>query len=492
MKKRILAGALTLSLLAGGCGGVASAQEVAQAWEGEKVGTFEPETGTMAGNVRAEGTYVTGFHADGDRCDVTVTVEEDGFYDLRFTMRTDGNFKSNFVYLDGEKIGELESQGKSFHPCFLRNIYISAGTHTVGIGSYWGYVDWEKLTLLTAEPFDEGVFDVSAELINPNATPEARRLFSYMCDVYGKQILSGQYCDTGMNGWECRMIADKNGGKYPAILGMDLGYYSQTGVEHNAECRTVENAIGYAQKGGIVTLCWHWLAPEKYITGTWYSAFRPEEVRMNLTAMVNGQDEEGLELLKKDIGNIALELQRLQEAGVPVLWRPLHEASGGWFWWGAEGADTYKKLYILLYNMLTEEYGLNNLIWIWNGQDPEWYPGDEYVDIIGVDIYAGEHVYTSQISSFLECVACSQERKMVVLSENGTMIDPELSVRDRAMWGFFCVWGGEFVMHDNIRKTYSDQYTDVEMLTKVYNSDLVITRDELPDLATYPLREEAQ
>ena len=71
------------------------------------------------------------------------------------------------------------------------------------------------------------------------------------------------------------------------------------------------------------------------------------------------------------------------------------------------------------------------------------------------------------------------------------LIDPELSVRDRAMWGLFCTWGGEFVITDGLRKTYSEQYTDKEMLTKVYNSEYVVTRDELPDLKTYPIREDA-
>lgn len=182
----------------------------------------------------------------------------------------------------------------------------------------------------------------------------------------------------------------------------------------------------------------------------------------------------------------------MQEAGVPILWRPLHEASGGWFWWGAEGAETYKKLYIMLYDMLTNEYGLNNLIWLWNGQDGDWYPGDEYVDIVGIDIYAGERAYSSQSEAFLQNVAYGNAKKLVVLSENGTMIDPDLSVRDRAMWGFFCTWSGEFVMTDGLKKSYSEQYTDIEMLTKVYNSEYVITRDELPDLKNYPIREGAQ
>ena len=501
MKYRIIALALAALLLLTACSGPGNTgttdpaetpTETKEPWVAETIGSFEAEDGTMLGGVHVESGYVTGFENDGDGCTVTVTVPEDGFYDLEFLIKPVGGEKINYVSLDGEAIGEIGATDTArFQRAYVTRVYMSAGDHEVTVTKYWGYINWDKVTVLTSEPFDESIYNVSAKLSNENATDNAKRLMSYLCDSYGKYTISGQYCDTGMNGWENLMIYN-NCGKYPAILGLDMGYYSQTGVDHDVTISTTEQAIAYWEKGGIVTICWHWLAPEKYITGTWYSAFRPEETNINLTKIMNGGDEEGLQLLMQDIDNIAQELLKMQEAGVPILWRPLHEASGGWFWWGAEGAETYKQLYILLYETLTNDYGLNNLIWVWNGQDAAWYPGDEYVDIVGMDIYAGEHVYTSQANSFLQTHSFADSNKMVVLSENGTMIDPELSVRDRAMWGFFCVWSGEFVMNDNVRKTYSEQYTDVEMLKKVYNSEYVITRDELPDLANYPIRDDAQ
>ncbi|MBE6922195.1 MAG: beta-mannosidase [Ruminococcaceae bacterium] len=493
--KRLTALLLIAAFLLAGCTGQTTEtgpKEETQ-WAAETVGVYEAEAGSLHGQVKVENSgYVTGFEQDTDLCTITADIPEAGFYDLEFLIKAIGGYKENYVLVDGQRVGTISADGEKFQRSTIRRVFLDPGSHEITVAKYWGYIHWDKVTVLTSRPFDESVFQVSPRLVNENATDNAKRLFSYLCDSYGKYILSGQYCDTGANGWENLKIAENNGGKYPAILGLDVGYYSQTGVDHGVEIKTTEQAIAYWEKGGIVTLCWHWLAPERYITGTWYSAFRPEEVSMDLTAIMNGEDAEGLELLKKDIDNIAKQLLAMQEAGVPVLWRPLHEASGGWFWWGAEGAETYKKLYILLYDTLTNEYGLNNLIWVWNGQDGDWYPGDEYVDIVGMDIYAGERVYTSQIDRFMTNLGYSQSKKMVVLSENGTMIDPELSVRDRAMWGYFCTWSGEFVMNDGIRKTYSEQYTDVEMLTKVYNSEYVITRDELPDLHSYPIREEAQ
>lgn len=485
MYRRSVAAALALCL-------ALCPASAASSWQGETVGVYEAENGSFHGNLRVEKKgSVSGFQQDGDACDVTITIDETGFYDLEFMLKSQGGYKENYVSVDGQRLGTISADGTKYVRDTIRRVFLEAGEHTVSVSKYWGYINWDKVRVLTSEPFDESIFQVSAKLVNENASDNAKRLFSYLCDQYGKTILSGQYCDTGMSGWENLQLSQNNGGKYPAILGLDMGYYSQTGVDHQVSIKTTEQAIACWERGGIVTICWHWLAPEKYITGTWYSAFRPEEVKMNLTAMMNGEDEEGLALLRKDIHNIAQELLKMQEARVPILWRPLHEASGGWFWWGAEGPDTYIKLYKYLYHTLTEEYGLNNLIWVWNGQSPDWYPGDEYVDIVGVDIYAGEHEYSSQIDAFLTTHASAPTNKMVVLSENGTMIDPELSLRDRAMWGYFCTWSGEFVMSDGLRKKYSEQYTELDMLRKVYGSDLVITRDELPNLKTYPIREDA-
>lgn len=491
MRKNWIAAALAAAMLASSLP-VASAVGEAEGWQQKTVGIYEAEAGDFSGKVHAEKKgYVTGFEQDGDICRVCIQIEETGFYDLEFLQKSLGGYKENYVLVDGQRIGTISVDGNKFARSTIRRVYLETGEHTVGVEKYWGYIQWDKLYVLTSEPFDESIFRVSAKLVNPNATDNAKRLFSYLCDQYGSYMISGQYCDTGMNGWEILKMSEITG-KYPAILGLDMGYYSQNGIDHNASTKTTQQAITCWEKGGIVTLCWHWLAPEKYIKDVWYSGFRTTSVKMNLTAMMNGKDPEGLALLMQDIDNIAQQLLLMQEAGVPILWRPLHEASGGWFWWGAEGADTYKKLYVLLYETLTEKYGLNNLIWVWNGQSSDWYPGDEYVDIIGMDVYAGEHEYSSQMDFFLQTLHSSDSNKMVVLSENGTMIDPELAVRDRAMWGFFCTWSGEFVLENSIKKKYSEQYTEIEMLKKVYGSEYVITRDELPDLCSYPIREDAQ
>ena len=84
---------------------------------------------------------------------------------------------------------------------------------------------------------------------------------------------------------------------------------------------------------------------------------------------------------------------KLKAAGVPILWRPLHEAGGKWFWWGAKGADACKKLYDIMRDRLINHHKLDNLIWVWSTPESDWYPGNEKVDIIGYDNYPGAHNY---------------------------------------------------------------------------------------------------
>ena len=452
------------------------------------VGTYEAEEAQLAGNVKAnaEGGYVAGFEDDGDSCSFAVDISAEGFYDLNFVSAAEGGYKENYVTVDNESIGTIAAESADFSDAVIARVYLTQGAHNIAVSKYWGWIKLDKLVVQTAVPIDESIYQVSADLINQNATEEAKRLMHYLVDIYGKNILSGQYCDQGQFGKEMTVI-NKATGKFPAVLGLDFIEYTPSRVANGSVGKATDYAIKFWENGGIVTFCWHWNAPEKYLTAEWYKGFNTEATNIDLTKIMNGEDKEGYDLLMKDIDAIAQQLLILQEAKVPVLWRPLHEAAGGWFWWGASGPDAYKKLYILLYDKLTNDYGLNNLIWLWNGQDKDWYPGDAYVDIIGEDIYPGEKVYGSQINKYLDAVNYTTNKKMTVLSENGCVPDPDLLVRDGAMWGFFCTWGGEFVAKDSSIYALSEQYTEAFMLKKAYDSELVITLDELPDLKNYPL-----
>lgn len=496
MKKWLCLGlTVCMTVVLAGCGNQGGDTEDSlggkEPFVSEVLGTYEAEDAVFAGNVKAmsagktgfSGTgYTEGFEEDGDTCTFSVTVDADGFYDLNFVSASGGGEKHNFVSVDGESIGTVYVVDTTFTDSILNRVYLKAGTREIQIAKYWGWISLDKLEILTSEPIDPSIYQVKGELCNPKASKAAKSLYKYLCEIYGEKILSGQYCEEGQYGKEFQVIKSSTG-KTPAILGMDLMNYSPTNVKNGTVGRTIPYAQDFWENGGIVTFCWHWTVPEKYLTGTWYSSFYKEHTNIDLAKIMNGEDNEGYDLLMSDIDAIAEELKVLQEEDVPILFRPLHEASGGWFWWGTAGPEAYQKLYIAMYDKLTKEHGLNNLIWVWNGQDAAWYPGDEYVDIIGEDIYPGEKVYTSQAASYLNAATnYAGETKLVYMTENGCVFDPELAKRDGAMWGMWCTWEGEFVAKDIGIYTLSEQYTEEFMLQKAYTHEDVLTLDELPEL----------
>ncbi len=336
-----------------------------------------------------------------------------------------------------------------------------------------------------AEAIPQSAYAVDDTLIDPDANVETRVLFSYLCDRYGEQVLAGQFADRGLDSDEFRAIKDVTG-KTPAILGLDMMDLTPSRVALGTGSDAVERAIEFHNAGGIVTFCWHWNAPTAYLKeGTeengsprWWGGFYTRNTDFDIAKVMDGSDPEGKALIDADIAGIAQQLLRLQEAGVPILWRPLHEASGGWFWWGAKGAEPYKALYKYLYDQLTNVYGCHNLIWVWNGQSADWYPGDEYVDIIGEDIYVDKHSYTAHAAKFSEILDYSGGKKIIALTENGTIFDIDNVMASGAKWACFTTWNGGFITANG---RFSDEHTEAEILKKDYLSEYVITLDELPD-----------
>ena len=443
---------------------------------------------TVKTDVNASGWKVVGsFEKSEDTVEFTIDVPADGVYDFTLTCKGIGGSKINNLLVDGQHQGTFECGSMMYTDAPVRGVLLTAGQHTVTVTPSWGWMTLDKLTVTPAQAIPDSVYDVSPTLINPNATENTRKLYAYLCDAYGKYTLSGQVCDKGLNGPEIKAI-HKVTGKYPAILGLDMMDYTPSRRALGASNPTsVDQAVKFHEEGGIVTFCWHWGAPKQYILDgkdengnpRWWGAFYTKNVTFDIEAVMNGADPVGKEHLDKDIAGIAEQLLRLQEKDIPVLWRPLHEASGGWFWWGAKGAEPCKQLWIYLYDQLTNVYGCNNLIWVWNGQSPDWYPGDQYVDIIGEDIYADNHAYGAQNSKFIELLDYSSTNKIIALTENGVLFDIDNVISTNARWAWFNTWSGDFVQRNG---KYSEVYTEAEILNKTYNSEYVITLDELPDL----------
>lgn len=453
--------------------------------------TYEAENGKLSndmsvisGGNASGGKSVGKFENDRSYCQIKINVPSDGIYDIVIRSMGIGGPKENDIYTDGKKVGTFTSENNKFSDYTVSAVSLTKGDHNIRIIKSWGWIELDKITVKTGAKISDSTYNVTSSLVNKNSTANTKKLYSFLKDSYGKYVITGQQCDGGINGNEFKAIKNLTG-DYPALLGLDMMDYTPSRTALGASSSAVEKAIEFANKGGIVTFCWHWNAPTEYLNSTanssdgWWGGFYTQSSKFDIAKVMNGQDAKGKKLLDRDIKEIAKQLKRLEKAGVPVIWRPLHEGSGGWFWWGAKGSDAYKKLWKYLYKELTNTYGCNNLIWVYNGQSADWYPGDEYVDIVGEDIYPGNHVYDPQVSRFKQAINYGSKTKITALTENGCIFDIDSAVSINALWSWFMTWGGEFTVNGS---NYSEKYTEKSVIKKMYASKYSLTLGSLPKI----------
>lgn len=308
-------------------------------------------------------------------------------------------------------------------------------------------------------------FNINAKLVTSNPSPEANKLYQFLRESYGKKILSGVMT---LNSFDETNWLKANTGKEPAIIGLDFMHCNR-GYTWYDDKTPIKDAKSYWLRNGIPVMVWHWRDPLR-TTEEFYSNKTTFDI-----SKINDPESAEYKAMINDIDYVSGLLKELQKDNVPVIWRPLHEAAGAWFWWGAKGAAPCKKLYQLMYDRMVNYHKLNNLIWVWTREpnDDAWYPGDEYVDIVGRDIYRqGDH--TSQLIEFNALTSLYGNKKMVTISECGSMPDVDNLTKDAAAWSWFMPWYGDFVR--------SSTNNSLDLWKKMFASNYVITLDEMPSL----------
>ena len=331
--------------------------------------------------------------------------------------------------------------------------------------------------VLTALASVAGIADTP---VTPNASPEAQALLTYFHDVSGKNMLSGQqegWRGTNELGFELQHI-QQHTRKLPAILGLDAMNLTTGRRGRQAEGRNpaMQAALDwYIKRNGIVAFCWHWHAP------VGQRAFYTKETAFDAARAATPGTPEYAGIVR-DLDAVAEQLKLLQAAQVPVLWRPLHEANGRWFWWGAAGPEACKKLWRLMFERFTTHHGLTNLIWVFSPGASidlaDWYPGDAYVDLIGQDHYPldGNHGAAKEI--YDELLALGGSTKLIGMSENGPIPAPALVTREKVDWLFFITWSGKELTNFN----------SPEELKEFYHHPHVANLNDLPQLQNYSFK----
>jgi mannan endo-1,4-beta-mannosidase len=247
-------------------------------------------------------------------------------------------------------------------------------------------------------------------------------------------------------------------GKYPGLWGGDLSFHTLA-----ARPALIAEARRQWLAGSLVTLIWHMCPPTHREPCGWDT---PDGVWARLgDAQWRELVTEGTPLHRawRDQLDAAVgPLRELRDAGVEVLWRPLHEMNDTWPWWGGRpGPDGSRRLYQLMHDYLVRERGLTNLVWVWSVSDrqvghlEDFFPGGDYVDVLSLDIWQKDYPARDDYVTMRRVAA----GKPIALGEVKKVPSPEI-LEQQPDWAWFMVWAEELVnsnSEDAVKATYYDR-----------------------------------
>ena len=315
--------------------------------------------------------------------------------------------------------------------------------------------------------------DKNIKPVTPNPSPEAVALLKFLYSISGKYTLTGQHNFPNIKDRNTQ-FAKKYIGKTPVIFSIDWGFAKPGDSDsYLARPDIVAEVTRQYKLGSLITICWHAVPP----TADEPVTFRPlpGHTAPDSLASVQGKilDQQfqdiltpGTKLYKhwcSQVDTIAFYLKKIQEAHVPVLWRPYHEMNGSWFWWGSrQGKFSTAALYRQLFDRLVNYYKINNLIWVWSVDRPmnpdmqfsKYYPGNKYMDILALDVYGNDFQQT-----YYDSLTSLSKGKLVTLGEVGIPPSKEI-LKKQPNWIYYVTWASM------VRNTPSKQYETMTDGTK--------------------------
>lgn len=371
----------------------------------------------------------------------------------------------------------------------------SGGTSNPVAVDEFGDVDME-VALAYETDVDALVAELEAKEVDPNkpvsenANAKTVAVFNFLRENYGKNVITAQQM------FNTKQMEDAVYYKYtndlPAIKGFDFIFSTTSG-----DVTQVDDAIEWHTKSsGLITMTWHWNVPKDVDNPSKGKAFYSDEItNFSLQNAVTPGTKE-YEVVIHDIDLIAIQLQRMEAAGVPVIWRPLHEASGSWFWWGGVSRDNsiedaYRKLWYIIFDRLENYHKLTNLIWVWNGQSSRLTVNPNTYDITGQDVYPNTEDHSPQMGKYNELKEWTYEGKMMALTECGYIPDIKEMQEKDAIWSYTMPWNSDFVyavsgssstpvLDENGMPSINTSRMSEEFLKNYMASENVITWSKMP------------
>jgi mannan endo-1,4-beta-mannosidase len=315
----------------------------------------------------------------------------------------------------------------------------------------------------------------SAKPVTPQASPEAAALLQLLYDISGKYTLTGQHNFPNTKSRNSQ-FASKYIGKTPVIFGSDWGH-AKAGDSDSYLARPdiVQEAIRQHRLGAIVALCWHAVPPtaDEPITFRQMPGSDPKMLKSVQGKLLDEQFKDvltpGTPLYNHwcaQVDEIAVFLKQLEDAHVPVLWRPYHEMNGDWFWWGGRtGQYSTIALYKQLFDRLVNHHHLTNLVWVWSMDRPStperahalFFPGTEFVDVLALDVYGSDFK-----QSYYDSIAALSQGKPMALAEVGTPPSPEI-LKQQPRWAYYMTWAS--MVRNTSKAEYAALMQDPQVLS---------------------------
>jgi mannan endo-1,4-beta-mannosidase len=331
-----------------------------------------------------------------------------------------------------------------------------------------------KLTAQDSSSVKRTVYDtLSVKPVNPEESVEGRQLLKFLYSISGKKTLTGIHNYLGKMS-ESTDSAFKITGRYPAIWGGDFGFADSTHDIDNIKYRhlLVDEIKKQYARGSFIILTYHQANPAIGepcpFEGGVVSKLSDKQWKDLITP--------GTQLYlawQKQMDLFASYLTQLRDARIPILFRPYHEMNGDWFWWGNRPGDSgYIALWKQLFNYFTKVKKLDNILWVWTTDHPwegieKYYPGDDYVDILGSDIYPIKDTTIIFRQEWYDRMKKLANGKPLALSENSVL--PTEEILHSQSWVWFMSW------------TCWGFDKNAEEVKKIFNSHSVITLENLPD-----------
>lgn len=275
--------------------------------------------------------------------------------------------------------------------------------------------------------------------------------------IANQKIMVGQHCETGantVNGYINYVTGLKTQtGRYPYIIGLEYGYTANNNLD-------LINSYATKQwdREGLITISWHVHNPwgEGY-NCRWNSIKHQSEI--DFYKLLKSAPESAEKTSYRDeLLKVATSLQKLQDQDIVVLWRPFHEMNGDWFWWGINkpntptNRDAFAALWHDMYDTFTQDFGLKNLIWVYSPNQSNnttapvnfMYPGDDFVDVVGLDIYSDKPQMKQD--DYLQLKAFNKPFVIAEIGPSkvsyGTFDEMELVDNFKGKAAYFLQWNG--------------------------------------------------